>query len=313
MKTLLKLVLLILALALIFKAVDLREVSALLLGLKPAWVVVLLALSFLMVGVSVVKWRLFFRGFGGSASLSRLFGLYLIGYFVNLLLPSAIGGDVVRSLYLGGRDDRTSAISATILERYTGVIAMVTLACIASLVITDIPKHIQVAVFLTAACLVGLSTILLSPLPLRCIAMLPLPTKWQRTITAIHGAFREGHSISTDLLLALLLSLCFHLLTIVNTLAAAYAIGWDSASFLQLSAVIPLVLLIGAIPLTPQGLGIQEGAFVYFLHAVGATTPQALAVALLLRLKTYVLALCGGGVLMLMRRERGANVWENHL
>jgi uncharacterized membrane protein YbhN (UPF0104 family) len=93
---------------------------------------------------------------------------------------------------------------------------------------------------------------------------------------------------------ALVISLMFHLLTVINTAAVASAIGWSTVPWTSLVIVVPLILIVGAVPISPQGLGIQEGAFVFFLSSVGATTDQALAIALVLRVKSYLLAICGG-------------------
>ncbi len=67
---------------------------------------VLAILSFCLIAVSVLKWRLFLAKLGIHAGFWRLFALYLVGYFVNLLMPSYLGGDLVRSLYVGAKADR---------------------------------------------------------------------------------------------------------------------------------------------------------------------------------------------------------------
>ncbi|MCB0339007.1 MAG: flippase-like domain-containing protein, partial [Bdellovibrionales bacterium] len=92
---------------------------------------------------------------------------------------------------------------------------------------------------------------------------------------------------------ALLLSLVYHVLTIFNTVAAGYAVGWFDPPIAKLFVVVPLILLVSALPLAPNSLGIQEGAFYFFLHSVGATPEQALGLALVLRVKSYALALLG--------------------
>ena len=73
-----------------------------------------------------------------------------------------------------------------------------------------------------------------------------------------------------------------------------HAVGWEEIPWGDLFVVVPLILLIGAVPVSPQGLGIQEGAFVFFLSGVGASSGQAMAIALVLRAKSYLLAAVGG-------------------
>ena len=90
------------------------------------------------------------------------------------------------------------------------------------------------------------------------------------------------------------LSLLFHTVTVINTMVAGYVIGWNDPSPLGLFIVLPLIFLISCVPISPNGLGIQEGAFSYFLVKIGATPEQALAVALILRAKGYILGIVGG-------------------
>jgi uncharacterized membrane protein YbhN (UPF0104 family) len=66
--------------------------------LTPLSIISLLAVSVPLILISVMKWRIFLRLFGPTPSLWRLSELYLIGYFVNLFLPSQLAGDVVRSV-----------------------------------------------------------------------------------------------------------------------------------------------------------------------------------------------------------------------
>ncbi|MFO0417351.1 MAG: YbhN family protein [Pseudomonadota bacterium] len=272
----------------------LREVSLLDIG-------VLALISVLLVWVSVVKWRLFLRRLGISTGTWRLSGLYLVGYFVNIFTPSFIGGDVVRSMALGGGVDRARAVSATFLERYSGIVAMLAMALVASLSSSLVTP--QIRIFTVAAalgCAVG-TWFLLSPALGRCLKLLPLPQRVSQIMDRIQQGLRWGVADRSLLARALLLSVVFHLLTVVNTAAVGWAVGWRDIPWQGLMVVVPLILLVGALPVSPQGLGIQEGAFVFFLSAIGATASQALAIALVLRAKSYILALCGGVVWFFLR------------
>ena len=256
--------------------------------------VFIFAISIALVLVSVIKWRLFLQKLGITASVPHLFRLYLVGYFVNLVMPSALGGDVVRSLYVGRNVDKVRAISATLLERYTGFIAMVTMAFAAVWWAPKVSVEIAIATVLLGIGAFGLPVVLLTGQLVRLSGFLRVPMKLHSKLVRTQEAFSWGLSDAKLLVQAGGLSFLFHVLTIVNTAAVAYAVGWEDAPWGDLFVVVPLILLIGAVPISPQGLGIQEGAFLFFLHAIGATTGQALAVALVLRAKSYSLALCGG-------------------
>jgi uncharacterized protein (TIRG00374 family) len=103
---------------------------------------------------------------------------------------------------------------------------------------------------------------------------------------------------------ALAYSFLFHVLTVVNTYVACRAIGWEDPQFFGLFVVVPLILLVGMLPLTPNGVGLQEGAFVFFLQRVGSSASQGLAVGLVLRAKVILLALVGGIIFLRMKSKR---------
>jgi uncharacterized protein (TIRG00374 family) len=269
-------------------------------------ILLLVVISVLLIAVSVVKWRAFLEHLGISASFEKLFGLYLVGYFVNIFTPSFIGGDVVRSLALGASVNKAHAVSAAFLERYTGIVAMLVMAAIAVCFADVVTKPIMMVVCLAVLGCVVVTALVMAGVVQRTATFFRLPTKVCRIIDAVHEGLVLGTRDPRLLRRALMLSLLFHLLTIVNTAAVAYAVGWTDIPWRGLLVVVPLILLVGALPISPQGLGIQEGAFVFFLHSVGATTGQALAIALVLRAKSYLLALCGA-VLWWLRKDAWAS------
>ena len=100
------------------------------------------------------------------------------------------------------------------------------------------------------------------------------------------------------------LSILFHGTAVCNALLAGYVVGWTNARFFDMCVVLPLILLFGSIPISPSGLGVQEGAFYFFLQSIGASPSQSIATALILRIKVLLLAI-GGGIILLFKRSRG--------
>ena len=50
--------------------------------------------------VSALRWRWLARPLGFGGPLRRYVGFYFVGMFFNLLLPTSVGGDAVRAVYL---------------------------------------------------------------------------------------------------------------------------------------------------------------------------------------------------------------------
>jgi glycosyltransferase 2 family protein len=302
-KTIIKAVVGLALLAALIRMVDWRATLATLKNISLPWIVVLLLLSYVLVLISCIKWRLFLAARGVSISLRKLTDLYFIGYFFNNFAPSNVGGDIVRSYILGEHiGSQSNSFGTVFLERFTGIVALNGLAVLAAVIRPELLAN-RILQVLMAGMALGLGLILLlilsrSAQQWASMGLQRLPAKapvekLKRFIDVIFY-FQAHRAIMVQ---AMLLSVLFHLFTIVNTQAACWALGLQ-VHFLDLAVVVPVVLMVAAIPISMNALGIMEGAFVYFLGLAGLDAASALSVALVLRAKNILLALLGGGLFL---------------
>lgn len=307
-KTALKAAIGVTLLAALIWMVDWRDTLDTLKNITVPWIAALLLISLILVLISCVKWRLFLVARGASVSLWRLTDLYLIGYFFNNFAPSNVGGDVVRSYILGEHiGSQSDSFGTVFLERFTGFVALIGMAVVAATIRPELLVN-RVLLALLAGMALGLGVILLLIISRRAqqwagrgLARLPAkrPVEKIRKFIDVVFYFRAHRPI---MIRAMLLSVLFHVFTIINTQVACRALGLQ-VHFLDLAVVVPVVLTIAAIPVSMNALGIMEGAFVFFLAMAGLDPAEALSVALVLRAKTILLALLGG-VLFLRWGER---------
>lgn len=270
------------------------------------YLVYLLLLSIVLVWASCLKWRLFVRASGHDAPMLHLMKLYMVGYFFNTFTPSFVGGDVVRSFHLGKRlENQKDAFIATFLERFTGLIAMAVLGLVFVLLGSRATAGVEIAVYLVAAATSLLALICFSERAgnlffsvthtlLRLLLPATLSAKVERLSDKLQVAMVGSRGRPMLILHAMGLSFIFHILTVLNVYIAARAIGWQQPDISGLFVIVPLVLLVSMAPITPSGIGIQEGAFLYFIQRIGGTHAEGLAVGLLLRAKILFLGAVGG-------------------
>ena len=316
----LRLVFAVLLLCAVLYSVGVRDLIGALSQLTVGYIVVLLVLSFILIWASALKWRLFVRASGHNPTVLHLMKLYTIGYFFNSFIPSYIGGDVARSFHLGKHlHSHKDAFLATFLERYTGLLAMSLLGALFVALGSEAASGVELAILIVAVGAIGLGLVCYSEFVNRIflgIVRLALRTfglsRFISKLNSFSEKFEHGmKSLRTDHVLffkALVYSLLFHTLSIVNTYITAKAVGWENPNFAGLFVVVPLVLLVGMAPVTPSGLGLQEGAFVFFLCRIGATKPQGLGVALVLRAKMLIIALIGWFLWLGIRKEKRGGV-----
>src|SRR5262249_2033032 len=102
--------------------------------------------------VSSLRWQLLARPLGFTPSLARCTAFYFIGMYFNLFLPTSVGGDVVRAMYLsGGPGRRLNAFLSVFLDRSTGLLVLLALACVAVAVSpVGLPGWVALSVWGTA-------------------------------------------------------------------------------------------------------------------------------------------------------------------
>jgi len=225
-----------------------------------------------------------------------------MGYFFNTFAPSYLGGDVARSIQLGEHlGDTVDGFSVTFLERFTGFVAMSLMALLSlffGAIVTFEIKLLIVLINLISLVLTlvvfskGLSKYFFSFL-LNLSGSLFSSTKIESFLKKTEEGISFARGNVKLFFVSMSWAFLFHILTVVNAYLAAYCIGWKTAPIMELFVVVPIVLLVTMIPITPAGLGITEGAFTYFLARIGATSAEGLAVAIVLRLKVVILAVVG--------------------
>lgn len=265
-------------------------------------------ISFLLIGLSSLKWQAFLVERGIQLPLGRYIKLYMIGTFFNNFVPSMVGGDIARSYLLGRQiDSQVRSAASVFLERFTGVIALVVLAS-SSIIIN--PSLMGEPLVLLSVTIVGGGSILI-------LFLILLPQFWQDGLARwtdnrivawlsqwaarLHENVREIRENPGLFRLALVYSFAFHLLAGVNVYVAALSIG-SHPDLLKTLTLTPLVLIVASLPLTPNSIGILEWAYSFYLVPAGLSTEAGLTVAIILRAKNLVVSILGG-VLFLWERE----------
>lgn len=261
------------------------------------WLLGALALTFLGVVLSALRWAAVLKALGQHPRIGRLLSHYLAGQFMANVLPSTIGGDALRV----SRQSRDSGQSPTsfasvVLERMTGwlVLPVITLV---GLAVNPGLRHLGRATAVAVA-VAGVTLVLL-------VAVLVLTARpgattlahnegWRRFASAVRMGIRQlvhdpaaaGRVIATGF--------AYQLVLVTSVLMAARALGMPSGvGPTALLAFVPAVLIAQVLPITISGLGVREGLFALFLQPLGVARPQAVALGLLLYLLNLLVSLLG--------------------
>ena len=101
---------------------------------------------------------------------------------------------------------------------------------------------------------------------------------------------------------AVFVSLCCNLIMAFSIYLLAQAIGMN-VSVVYFFVIMPIVFMITMIPISMSGLGLQDGAYVFFLGQVGVAPTIAFSMSLLAHFIRYLTGLIGG-VFYMLERDR---------
>jgi uncharacterized protein (TIRG00374 family) len=269
---------------------------------------VVLAFAILLVGlvVNAFRWQVFLKPLGLALSVSELIRLTFVGTFFNAFLPTGFGGDAYKSFMMGGEVASMSEPLATVfLDRLAGLVGLSLLALAGSVARFGSGDRGPVTV---AASLLSFAILMLSGLALRLApgskrrgASSRLGARVRTFARAFATAGRERQAVRRGALVGIASAL---LLVAVNALlAAALEITVPLSAF---AGIVLIATLMTIVPLSINGLGFREGAYVWCLAAYGIGHEQALAFAVLVLAVTLASCAVGGIVYAVAGAERRA-------
>ena len=276
--------------SIVMLAVLLPRVSHLLAPVwRPAtllWLAGALIVTMLGVVLATLRWQRVLAALDVDAKARNLLSHYLAGLFVSNFLPSTLGGDVLRVSRLSATaGESPRSFASVVLERLTGwivlpVISLVTLLINPGLLRPPISEASRLVVVISLVTLFLLGVVLAAASSTSVGRRLH-DEGWQRFLHAVHlglDRFRHRPAMALEVLIV---GFAYQLAVVLAAFLAAKALGIP-VSWTAILAFMPAVAIVQVLPFpTIGGLGVREGAFVLFLHPLGVSSDQAIALGLL--------------------------------
>jgi uncharacterized membrane protein YbhN (UPF0104 family) len=214
-----------------------------------------------------------------------------IGYFAANFLPSTVGGDVVRALRLKALGiPLARAAGALVLDRLINLAMIGAILCLSAWSwVGALAGSLDRGVATLAIAASGLGGALTVLLAWRSPGV-------RRSVAEAAQPLLELLGSPLRLALAAALSLSSVGVAILAQWLIARRLGM-SIGLAELAGVICVVTLIVLLPVSLNGLGLQEGSFVVLLTRAGEPFDAALAFALLARVLIVAAGVIGGAVL----------------
>ena len=216
---------------------------------------------------------------------SDVIRIFFVSSFLGTFLPASVGADAVRAysmtrLNVGASD----AVASVFMDRMLGVASLFVMAAVGLLLARDLAANVTIVLALAvaaAACAVTLLVVFSETAARGVSAMLtPMPAKIRATGDRLLASIRRYSAYHGALVNVFAGSVAVQILRVVQ----AYFLGLGLAIALPLPAYfafVPLILIVMLLPVTFNGIGTSQVAFVWFFGRAGVPAASAFTLSVL--------------------------------
>jgi uncharacterized membrane protein YbhN (UPF0104 family) len=272
-----------------------------------AWLIAGLLAAMVGIVLSAWRWQRVLHAFDVRVPGRLLLSHNLAGQFVGNVLPTTIGGDVLR-VSRGARTTNSTevAFASVVLERLTGFVVLPLLTVLGFLARPSLLEEDRawLALLIAGVTLLILAIMLFIAGHSRLAGRFAGHESWMRFIGAVHIGVNRLRREPREALAVLGAALAYQVVwTVLVVLCAVKTLDLS----LPLAAVLayaPAVASIQVLPISISGLGVREGMLVIFLVPLGISSGQAVAVGLLWYALVLVVSLFGAPLFAVGHRHR---------
>lgn len=261
---------------------DLGEVAAAVRGGHWGWLVASVGVMALVVVLGALRWWVFLEGAQIEMSAWNAIRPFATSFVLNLVLPTAVAGDAVRTVVVGRQSGRLlGAAAATVVDKLTALTSLFVVAWVAVAVDSEaLPSSLVVVLaWVTAGLIAAFAVGALAAAGVRPV-LHRLPDRLAVMIRDSWSMLRTWGGSGRLVASVVSLGLAYQALAVLALILAGKALGVD-LPFALAAVSATIVLVATLIPVSVGGLGIREGGFVLLLGEAGIDAAEATLISLL--------------------------------
>ena len=281
------------------------------------------ALFFVQQVVVAYSWQILLVAQHNHVPFWRILQVHFIGSFFGTFMPSSVGMDIVRAYSLSRHLRKgVDAMSSLFVTRVVGFLVNFGIAVLAAIPVARMTGNSRLFwAVLAITALFGVGVwVLLHPRFMRSVEFMLKKIRLGKLVHLVHEFYQGTADLKQEkkaLRRLVLVSLLFQVVGIYIIYLVGVSLGL-SIAMKYYFIYVPVITVITVLPLSIAGIGVREGAFVFFFTRLGAAGEQALSLSLLVFAQWIAMALVGGMVYWLSglakaRVEETGSGMENHV
>jgi glycosyltransferase 2 family protein len=247
------------------------------------------ALTFFWYGICFLRWKILLKSQQIFVSFKTVFHLGMLGQFFQTFMPGTVGADLAKALYIGKRypAQKLKAIFSVVVDRGVGLYAILLLGALAFLTVGSHLSEVNhplvhvirsLGYLLTAVSLVGIVFVMFMPLLGNLLRSLGgrwpgFPAQLRRPLRLVKQVVEQYSNKTPTIATSIGLSLVTHSMAILMLYVIALKMygpmPWGTLDLPRFVLAASLGLVVMALPISPNGLGVGQAAFASIFTALG--------------------------------------------
>jgi glycosyltransferase 2 family protein len=277
-------------------------------------------LSIFLVGITVligvIRWRMVLEVQGLHLPMSRATGISFVAQFFNSFLLGSTGGDLIKAYYAARETHhkKAEAVTTVFVDRLMGLWSMLLFAALMmlpNLKLLISHERLGACAVLILSMLAGCSIALYLAFWGGISRRFPKARSWLRKIPKgelLERSFDSCRRFGRERIFmfkAIGITMALNAVCVLQVMTLAKGLGL-SISPIALFVIVPIIICISALPITPSGLGVRENLFVLMLAVPEINVPatSALSLSLLTYAGSLFWSLVGGAVYVGLKEKQ---------
>ncbi len=271
---------------------------------KVDWSYFFIAMVLNTIGIlfTLIRWWTLVRAQDIPLPLKDGLRLGMVGIFFNTFLPGSVGGDIIKGAFIARerKDRRATAVATVLLDRLIALWGLICLLCVAGGIFWAVgllDKQPAQRIVMTATALVLMTLVawtIMGFLPEHRATLfagrLSRVPKVGHSLAEVWGAVWMYRCRQKSVGIALLLSWCAHVCFLLTYFFCALTLSssLEVPSLAEHFLIVPIGLVIQAVPLFPGGAGIGELGFGGLYQLFGFAAANGILMSLVLRVINWI-------------------------
>lgn len=243
--------------------------------------------------ISAAKWQYLARIQGFNFSVKDGTIAYLTGAFINNFLPSTIGGDTYRVLWMSRRGERSRAFAAVFFDRITGLLVLflftgIGLAFLPWNLLLVQPVFIIFAAITLSVAMAMLFALFWAERFYQFAVFLAKLLPWQRPAFLLRNF--QSLAVASVYAKAIFWSVLFTFIGIGGSNYFLFSSLGAELTPIAFGSAVFAATLVANIPISINNIGVKEWSYVFFFGLLGVSAELAVTAALASRFLQMIIS-----------------------